>query len=75
MRFANYTHVAADEVARIETELSGQQNLGDVLTWAGAYRPGTFLPTVVSNVVVQDEFTHDVIVPFRDGLVLVYDTT
>jgi hypothetical protein len=34
-----------------------------------------FIPSVVANIIVQDEFTHDVIVPYRDGLVLVYDTT
>lgn len=71
----NYSTAGGDEIARIERELAGQQNLSDVMTWAGSYPPGTFIPTVVSNIVVQDEFTHDVIVPFRDGLVLVYDTT
>jgi len=36
---------------------------------------GTFIPQVVADVIVQDEFTHDVVVPWREGLVLVYDTT
>jgi hypothetical protein len=75
MRVVSYTAAAAAAIARIEHELSGQQNLIDLMKWVGSYPAGTFLPTVVSNVVVQDEFTHDVVVPFRDGLVLVYDTT
>lgn len=75
MRFVNYSGAAGEEIAALERELSGQQNLVDLMKWVGSYPPGIFIPTVVSNVVVQDEFTHDVIVPFGDGLVLVYDTT
>ena len=75
MRIANYADLSADQLAEIEGELSGQQNLGDVMKWALAHPPGVFTPTVIAGVVVQDEFTHDVIVPWRDNLVLVYDTT
>ena len=75
MRIANYANLSADQLAEIESELSGQQNLGDVLKWALAHPPGVFIQTVIAGVVVQDEFTHDVIVPWRDNLVLVYDTT
>jgi hypothetical protein len=46
-----------------------------VMAWALSHPPGTFIPSVVAEVIVQDEFTHDVIVPWREGLVLVYDTT
>lgn len=66
----------ADEVrAQIEAELSGQHNLKDMMAWALSHGESVALPGVVSEVIVQDEFTHDVIVPRRDGLVLVYDTT
>lgn len=75
MRIINYANLPPDEIAQLEHNLSGQQNLNDVMKWALAHPPGTFIPTVVSDVIVQDEFTHDVIVPYRDGLVLVYDTT
>jgi hypothetical protein len=33
-----------------------------------------FLPQIVAEVITQDEFTHDVIVPYKN-LFLVYDTT
>jgi hypothetical protein len=33
------------------------------------------LPTIVSDVVIQDEFTHDVVVPRRNGRTLVFGTT
>lgn len=73
MRLINQTDLPSATIAEIETTISQQENLLDVLRWA-AGAPDQFLPTVVANVVVQDEFTHDVIVPWRD-LVLVYDTT
>ena len=75
MRLVNHANLTPERLAEVEAELSGQKNLADVLRWAGSQKAGVFVPTVVSEVVVQDEFTHDVIVPWRDGLVLVYDTT
>lgn len=32
-------------------------------------------PKLIADVVVQDEYTHDVVLPYDDHLVLVYDTT
>lgn len=75
MRVANHANLSADAVAAIAAELSTQENLADVMAWALSSQPGTFIPSVVADVIVQDEFTHDVIVPWRDELVLVYDTT
>jgi hypothetical protein len=75
MRVVNHGNLLPEEITRIESELSGQQNLNDVMNWALSHPKGTFIPSVVAHVIVQDEFTHDVIVPYRDGLVLVYDTT
>jgi hypothetical protein len=75
VRLVNHADLPPERLAGIEAELSGQKNLGDVLRWASAHPAGVFVPTIVAKVVVQDEFTHDVIIPWRDGLVLVYDTT
>ena len=75
MRVVNHAKLSSAAIADIAEELSSQENLRDVMAWALASPPGTFIPTVVAAVIVQDEFTHDVIVPWRDGLVLVYDTT
>lgn len=75
MRIINYADLLPEQIARIESELSGQHNFNDVLKWALAHPKGLFIPSVVANVIVQDEFTHDVIVPYRDSLILVYDTT
>jgi hypothetical protein len=75
MRVVNHANLPPEEIAQIESEVLGQQNLNDVMKWALPHPKGIFIPSVVANVIVQDEFTHDVIVPYRDGLVLVYDTT
>ena len=75
MRVLNRANLTPEAVADIVAELSAQENLKDVMSWALSSPRGTFIPPVVAEVIVQDEFTHDVIVPWRDGLVLVYDTT
>jgi len=75
MRVANHANLSSDAVADIAADLSGQENLKDVMSWALSSRSGAFIRSVVAEVIVQDEFTHDVVVPWRDGLVLVYDTT
>ena len=75
MRVINHANLSPEQIARLEGELSGQENLNNVMNWALSHPKGIFIPAVVANVIVQDEFTHDVIIPYRDGLVLVYDTT
>ena len=75
MRVVNHANLSPEQIAQLEGGLSGQENLNDVMKWALSHSSGIFIPSVVANVIVQDEFTHDVIVPYRDGLVLVYDTT
>ena len=75
MRVINHANLSPEQIAQLGSELSGQQNLNDVMKWALSHPKGLFIPSVVANVIVQDEFTHDVIIPYRDSLVLVYDTT
>jgi hypothetical protein len=51
-------------------EIAGQRTLDDVVNWTLARRP---VERIV-DVIVQDEFTHDIVVTFGDRW-LVYDTT
>ena len=74
MRLVNQSKLPPKRVSELEAEIPEQENLSAVMRWALA-NPGDFVPQVVKDVVVQDEFTHDVIVPWREGLVLVYDST
>ena len=71
---ANHTSLAETEFAAIAEEVGLHRGLNEVLAWA-ATKPKTDVhPQFVSEVVTQDEFTHDVVVPYKD-IFLVYDTT
>lgn len=65
------THLHAGERAELAALLSGHRTLEQVVRWTLARTP----PATIADVVVQDEFTHDVIVPWTAGRYLVYDTT
>ncbi|MEQ1765475.1 MAG: hypothetical protein ABL984_20265 [Pyrinomonadaceae bacterium] len=54
--------------------IAGHKGLTDVLAWAATKPKADVHPHIVAEVITQDEFTHDVIVPYRD-VFLVYDTT
>ena len=51
--------------------LERHATLQDAWDWMRAQHP----PLDVTDVVVQDEFTHDVVVRLTDDLFAVYDTT
>jgi len=55
-------------------EIYSHKGLADVLAWAATKPKADVHPQIVAEVITQDEFTHDVIVPYRD-VFLVYDTT
>ncbi|HEY7544352.1 MAG TPA: hypothetical protein VID27_05700 [Blastocatellia bacterium] len=73
MRVTNRADLSPGELASIEEEVIGHRSLEDVLRW-GLSQP-IRLPQVISDVIVQDEYSHDVIVPLQSGLVLVYGAT
>ena len=55
-------------------EIANHKALADVLAWAATKPRSDVHPRTVAEVITQDEFTHDIIVPYRD-VFLVYDTT
>jgi len=57
--------------ARAEAELAHQHTLADVLGWARAQSP----PRAVAEIVTQDEYTHDVVMPFDGSHFLAFDAT
>jgi hypothetical protein len=71
----NLASLPSDQFTQLERELGGHRSLSDILSWSQRQQPGTLAPQIITDVVVQDEFTHDVIVPWGESLVLVYDTT
>ena len=63
--------VAAEEIAQFHAELKDQRTLGDVLAWLRAQSP----PRSVTDILTQDEYTHDVIVQWSDQRYLAFDAT
>jgi len=57
-----------EELSRI---VAGHLGLDDIFAWGRQQSP----PIHPADVIRQDEFTHDVLVPFPQGRWLVYGTT
>jgi hypothetical protein len=74
MKITNLANVSEDEFANLKVELAKHKTLGQVLNWASSQSKKNFLPQIVAEVITQDEYTHDVIIPYKN-LFLVYDTT
>ncbi len=74
MKITNIAELSEAEFAKLERELAKLETLRQVLDWANSKQRKSFLPQIVSEVISQDEFTNDVIVPYKD-LFLVFDTT
>jgi hypothetical protein len=60
-----------EQHAALARELAPLTTLQDVVRWGFARTP----PRDVAAVVVQDEFTHDVVLPWDGRGFLVFDTT
>ena len=70
----NLSSLPEDELASIAGGIDGHNGLNDVLAWAAGKPKNEVHPHIVAEVVTQDEFTHDIIVPYK-SIFLVYDTT
>ncbi|ATB49517.1 hypothetical protein [Corallococcus macrosporus] len=67
----DHASLTADARAALEKALAPLTLLQDVVRWGFASTP----PRDVTEVIVQDEFTHDVVMPWDQGSYLVFDTT
>jgi len=63
-----------DQLKSLEAALAGLESLSDVIRWGREQPAGVVSPAVIADVVIQDEYTHDAIVPWRDGA-LVFGST
>ena len=71
---SNLSSLSEPEFSLIAEEIGSHRGLNQVLAWAGTKPKTVVHPKFVSEVITQDEFTHDVIVPYKN-IFLVYDTT
>jgi hypothetical protein len=60
--------VTLEAAAQVEQVINDQDTLEAVLDWGRTFDP----PPLVLDIVTQDEFNLDVIVPVDEGLYLVY---
>lgn len=58
-------------LAEVAAEVAPHATLESVVRWGLSRDPAA----LIEDVVVQDEYTHDVVVSYGRGLWLVYDTT
>lgn len=63
--------IAVEVRASVVAMVASQRTLEDVVRWSLVSRP----PRRIVNVLVQDEYTHDVVVELDGEHYLVYDTT
>ena len=63
--------VPATLVARAQAALAHHVTLADVLRWAREQVP----PRAVAEIITQDEYTHDVVMPFEGEYFLAFDAT
>jgi hypothetical protein len=61
----------ADEARRLLRELEPLGSLHALIQWGLRRDPSL----IVADVVIQDEYTHDVVMPYRECRFLVFDTT
>ena len=62
----------SDEVRdAVETLFHGQKTLEDVVRWGLAQKP----VRIIEDVIIQDEYTHDVVIRHPSGVYLAYDAT
>jgi hypothetical protein len=74
MDVVNRTAISEKDFAQFKSELERHRSLQDLLNWARQQPEGTLVPGAIAELIVQDEFTHDLVVPWRSVFV-VYGTT
>ena len=67
----NRASLPAPQFERLTQALLQHRSIKHALDWLQSHRP----PLTVSDMITQDEFSHDVLMDYPGGLCLVYDVT
>jgi hypothetical protein len=67
----NRANLTIERFNSIQLVVQAQRTMERALAWFFAQVP----PLVPEDLVAQDEFSYDLLVPYRDGLYLSYDTS
>jgi hypothetical protein len=68
---ANHATITDEQAHRLVAQVQGLATLEEVIRW-GLAQPS---PKMILEVLVQDEYCHDVVMEWESGLHLVFDTT
>jgi hypothetical protein len=71
VQIVNRANLPIEKLTALECELSRFGTLQEFVMWGSSERP----PVLLTETIALDEYTHDVIAPFRDGLTLVLGAT
>ena len=71
MDFEDRVGLEPGEANALRAELAQLGSLHALIQWGLRREP----PLVIADVVIQDEFSHDVLLPYAGGLFLAFDTT
>src|SRR5262245_19109506 len=74
MKVVNRANLSPDVFETISQELEQHRSVLDILKWARKQPSSDLLPEIISEFIVQDEFSHDLVVPWKK-MYLVYGTT
>jgi hypothetical protein len=69
MQVYNYAALSDDQLLQIEAVVDGHKTLDKIITWSATqgYK--------IAAMLAQDEFSHDIVVAYENGLHLTYDAT
>ncbi len=59
------------EFAQLATAISRHRSIKHALDWLASLTP----PLAPTDMVTQDEYSHDILVPYPNGFWLIYDST
>ena len=71
MRITNHANLSAEALAALETVVPAHASLMEVVAWGRQLHPPVFLQETIA----LDEYTHEELLRWRDGLWLVYSTS
>jgi len=71
VQIVNQANLSPEAQAALDHKAPHFGTLQEFVAWGRAERP----PVLLLETIAQDEFTHDVIAPWRDGLTLVLGAT
>ena len=74
MKVIDRANLSPQVFQAIAQEFENHRSLLDILKWARKQPAGDLRPEILSDLIVQDEFNHDVVIPWKK-LHIVYATT